>query len=293
MSSSSSVMPWLSSHSNKYIKRCRKHHSPIFCAIIGFNHIHDEKGYDNFAPVQIALSSSSCSLASLALPAASSSPSSTTSVIAPLAQEQSISSSDEYTRVSSTEIQSFYSDNEGTDFGSAEEENVLTVEDETVDYAEGRNVCSSSKGTVSSAYKDRSAHSAEVKREVCNSSADEERDASSTGVSSATVAESLPSAVLMTEYKPKWSMLLSTEALEDAQISRAGSVTDAHVLRRKGRLKEQDGLIEFIISMHATHSPLEVMKEKYFNLSIGICYVYAYIAYAYIARNLVPAFEEP
>lgn len=56
----------------------------------------------------------------------------------------------------------------------------------------------------------------------------------------------------------RWSMLLSTTALEDAHLSRASSVTDAHVLRRKGRLKEQDGLIEFIISMHTTHSPFQV-----------------------------------
>jgi IMP and pyridine-specific 5'-nucleotidase len=48
----------------------------------------------------------------------------------------------------------------------------------------------------------------------------------------------------------RWNMLLSTEALEDA-----------HVLRRKGRLKEQDGLIEFIISMHGTHSPFQVMEK--------------------------------
>lgn len=75
-------------------------------------------------------------------------------------------------------------------------------------------------------------------------------------------ASSLPAPSHVTpEYIPKWSMLLSTEVLEDAQISRAGSVTDAHVLRRKGRLKEQDGLIEFIISMHATHSPTEVMEK--------------------------------
>ncbi len=58
-----------------------------------------------------------------------------------------------------------------------------------------------------------------------------------------------------------WSMLLSTEALEDAHLSRASSVTDAHVLRRKGRLKEQDGLIEFIISMHSTHSAFQVMEK--------------------------------
>ncbi|KAG0567738.1 hypothetical protein KC19_7G156900 [Ceratodon purpureus] len=59
----------------------------------------------------------------------------------------------------------------------------------------------------------------------------------------------------------RWNMLLSTEALEDAHLFRASSVTDAHVLRRKGRLKEQDGLIEFIISMHHTHSPFQVMEK--------------------------------
>ncbi|KAG0613981.1 hypothetical protein M758_6G142500 [Ceratodon purpureus] len=59
----------------------------------------------------------------------------------------------------------------------------------------------------------------------------------------------------------RWNMLLSTEALEDAHLNRASSVTDAHVLRRKGRLKEQDGLIEFIISMHSTHSPFQVMEK--------------------------------
>lgn len=60
----------------------------------------------------------------------------------------------------------------------------------------------------------------------------------------------------------RWDMLLSTEALGEAHLLRAGSVTDAHVLRRKGRLKEQDGLIEFIISMHRTHSPFQVMEKN-------------------------------
>lgn len=59
----------------------------------------------------------------------------------------------------------------------------------------------------------------------------------------------------------RWNMLLSKETLEDAHLNRASSVTDAHVLRRKGRLKEQDGLIEFIISMHSTHSPFQVMEK--------------------------------
>lgn len=60
----------------------------------------------------------------------------------------------------------------------------------------------------------------------------------------------------------KWNMLLSKEALEDAHLFRASSVSDAHVLRRKGRLKEQDGLIEFIISLHSTHSPFQVSEQS-------------------------------
>eukprot|EP01018_Ginkgo_biloba_P021435 Gb_01195 [translate_table: standard] len=63
------------------------------------------------------------------------------------------------------------------------------------------------------------------------------------------------------KYRLRWNMLLSTEALGEAHLLRAGSVTDAHVLRRKGRLKEQDGLIEFIISMHKTHSPVQAMEK--------------------------------
>ncbi|KAJ7541283.1 hypothetical protein O6H91_10G052300 [Diphasiastrum complanatum] len=65
----------------------------------------------------------------------------------------------------------------------------------------------------------------------------------------------------LSEHRMRWSMLLSTGVLLDAHLTRAGSVTDAHVLRRKGRLKEQDGLIEFIISMHTTHSPSQVMEK--------------------------------
>jgi len=36
---------------------------------------------------------------------------------------------------------------------------------------------------------------------------------------------------------------------------------DFTLLRRKGRLKEQDHLIDFMISMHKTHTPLEVMTK--------------------------------
>jgi IMP and pyridine-specific 5'-nucleotidase len=33
------------------------------------------------------------------------------------------------------------------------------------------------------------------------------------------------------------------------------------MLKRKGRLKEQDYLIEFIMGMHQTHTPVEVMAK--------------------------------
>ena len=38
-------------------------------------------------------------------------------------------------------------------------------------------------------------------------------------------------------------------------------VADAQVLRRKGRLQEQDPLIEFIMGMHATHTSAEAMAK--------------------------------
>jgi IMP-specific 5'-nucleotidase len=44
-------------------------------------------------------------------------------------------------------------------------------------------------------------------------------------------------------------------------IGRARSASDAGVLRRKGRLKEQDMLIDFMVSMHQTHSCTEVMAK--------------------------------
>jgi hypothetical protein len=43
--------------------------------------------------------------------------------------------------------------------------------------------------------------------------------------------------------------------------ARARSASDASVLRRKGHLKEQDLLIEFLLSMHHTHTSLEAMQK--------------------------------
>ena len=43
--------------------------------------------------------------------------------------------------------------------------------------------------------------------------------------------------------------------------SRARSASDAAVLRRKGHLKEQDQMIEFMLNMHRTHTSLEVMQK--------------------------------
>lgn len=47
----------------------------------------------------------------------------------------------------------------------------------------------------------------------------------------------------------------------DIEQGRARSASDAGVLRRKGRLKEQDQFIDFIVSMHQTHSCEEVMTK--------------------------------
>lgn len=44
-------------------------------------------------------------------------------------------------------------------------------------------------------------------------------------------------------------------------LSRAGSITDSSVLRRKGRLKEQDPLIEFMVDLHKTHSSEEAATK--------------------------------
>ena len=43
--------------------------------------------------------------------------------------------------------------------------------------------------------------------------------------------------------------------------SRARSASDAAVLRRKGHLKEQDGMIEFLLQMHSTHTSQETMQK--------------------------------
>lgn len=80
-----------------------------------------------------------------------------------------------------------------------------------------------------------------------------------------------------------WQSLLSAEAAELDVPGRAWSAEDAHVLRRKGHLKEQaraqalhlfvsrrtlnertrvqDQLIDFIIGMCHTHTPLEAFRK--------------------------------
>ena len=42
---------------------------------------------------------------------------------------------------------------------------------------------------------------------------------------------------------------------------RARSASDASVLRRKGHLKEQDQMIEFLLQMHVTHTSMETMVK--------------------------------
>jgi hypothetical protein len=58
---------------------------------------------------------------------------------------------------------------------------------------------------------------------------------------------------------PYWDLLSHPDI--DESISRAKSASDAAVLRRKGHLKEQDRLIEFMRDMHDTHTCEEVMVK--------------------------------
>lgn len=66
--------------------------------------------------------------------------------------------------------------------------------------------------------------------------------------------------------------LLSHPDMDDS-ISRAKSASDAAVLRRKGHLKEQDNLIEFMRRMHETHTCEEVMAkmERWVSVSYLDC----------------------
>jgi len=65
--------------------------------------------------------------------------------------------------------------------------------------------------------------------------------------------------------------LLSHPDIDDS-ISRAKSASDAAVLRRKGHLKEQDNLIEFMRRMHETHTCEEVMAkmERWVSVSAAL-----------------------
>ena len=57
-----------------------------------------------------------------------------------------------------------------------------------------------------------------------------------------------------------WQELLSSPEPEMFG-HRAKSASDAAVLRRKGHLKEQDKMIEFLLAMHQTHTSEEVMQK--------------------------------
>lgn len=57
-----------------------------------------------------------------------------------------------------------------------------------------------------------------------------------------------------------WEDLLSSPEPEIFG-GRAKSASDAAVLRRKGHLKEQDKMIEFLLAMHHTHTSEEVMLK--------------------------------
>ncbi len=55
-----------------------------------------------------------------------------------------------------------------------------------------------------------------------------------------------------------WELLNNPEQEATIFGNRARSATDANVLRRKGHLKEQDYLIDYMRRMHETHTCEEV-----------------------------------
>jgi IMP and pyridine-specific 5'-nucleotidase len=54
---------------------------------------------------------------------------------------------------------------------------------------------------------------------------------------------------------------LISRQVKSNQLSRAGSLADSAVLRRKGRLKEQDPFIEFIVDLFKTHETEEALAK--------------------------------
>mmetsp|Transcript_9164 Transcript_9164/g.34236 ORF Transcript_9164/g.34236 Transcript_9164/m.34236 type:complete len:546 (+) Transcript_9164:148-1785(+) len=54
---------------------------------------------------------------------------------------------------------------------------------------------------------------------------------------------------------------LISRQVKTNQLSRAGSLADSAVLRRKGRLKEQDPFIEFIVQLFTTHETDEALAK--------------------------------
>ncbi|KAK3287440.1 hypothetical protein CYMTET_5047, partial [Cymbomonas tetramitiformis] len=94
-------------------------------------------------------------------------------------------------------------------------------------------------------------------RQVSSANASEFEEEDTESLS--TVGAQLLADILPVEKNPYMNMLNNMD--DSFDIKRAPSSADANVLRRKGHLKEQDLLIEFMVKMHPTHSPHEVMVK--------------------------------
>ncbi len=81
---------------------------------------------------------------------------------------------------------------------------------------------------------------------------------------------SRPASNLSTQTSPEiWHELLGAD--EDEPFNaRARSASDAAMLRRKGHLKEQDFLIEFLLRMHETHT-CQVGNPIFIAVPLSIC----------------------
>jgi len=70
-----------------------------------------------------------------------------------------------------------------------------------------------------------------------------------------------PKAIQTKSRAAQYMRELINRQVKNNKLSRAGSLADSTVLRRKGRLKEQDPFIEFIVSLFKTHETEEALAK--------------------------------
>lgn len=91
---------------------------------------------------------------------------------------------------------------------------------------------------------------------------------SPSGSPSASTSSTTSSTLDMADATGYWDLLMHPDT--EATIARAKSASDASLLRRKGHLKEQDRLIDYILKMHETHTCEEAMLKMERWIAVGV-----------------------